>query len=41
MREKGKILIMAKVFVNTLATYVACLEILQMYQPVAANIDIG
>ena len=32
---------MAKVFVNTLATYVACLEISQMYQPVAANIDIG
>ena len=41
MREKGKISIMAKVFANTLAIYVACLEISQMYRPVAANIYIG
>ena len=38
---KGKISIMAKAFSNTLAIYFACLEISQMYQPVAANIDIG
>ena len=32
---------MAKAFAITLAINLACLEILQMYQPVAANIDIG
>ena len=41
MREKGEISIMAKAFANTLAIYLACLEISQMYRPVAANIDIG
>ena len=41
MREKGEISIMAKAFANTLAIYLTCLEISQMYQPVAANIDIG
>ena len=41
MRKKDEILIMAKVFANTLAVYLAYLEIAQMYCPVAANIDIG
>ena len=41
MREIDKILIMAKAFANTLAIYLAFLEISQMYRPVAANIDIG
>ena len=31
MREKGEISIMAKAFANTLAIYLACLEISQMY----------
>ena len=38
--EKDEILIMAKVFANTLAIYLAFLEISQMYRPVAANINI-
>ena len=41
MREKGEILIMAKAFATILAIYLACLEISQMYRPVAANIDVG
>ena len=41
MREIDEILIMAKAFANTLAIYLAFLEISQMYRPVAANIDIG
>ena len=40
MREKGKILIMAKAFASTLVIYLACLDISQMYQPVGANIGI-
>ena len=41
MREKDEISIMAKVFANTLALYLAFLEISKMYRPVAANNDIG
>ena len=41
MREIDEISIMARVFANTLALYLAFLEISQMYWPVAANIDIG
>ena len=40
MREIDEISIMAKVFANTLAFYMAFLEISKMYRPVAANIDI-
>ena len=40
MREIDEISIMTKVFVNTLAFYMAFLEISQKYWPVAANIDI-